>query len=63
MSDWKEYADRATADIIAALTGKPDNAAAALDDALANLNRAIGNLDFYGTEPESESEADRSEEI
>jgi hypothetical protein len=58
MSDWKRHAEAALVDINAALTGKSENAAAALEDAVSNLNRAIGDLDFgEPTEEEDESEA------
>lgn len=47
--NWQRHAEAALVDLTSALTGPADHAAAALDDALENLNRAIGDLDFNGT--------------
>jgi len=52
MSKWQHHAEAALVDITSALTGKPDDARQALDDALENLNRAIGELDYSGTSEE-----------
>jgi hypothetical protein len=61
MTNWKIHAEAALVDLTSALTGISINAAAALDDALSNLNRAIGALDSEGT-PEPEPDADCLEE-
>jgi hypothetical protein len=54
MSAWQRHAEAALVCITKALTGQPENAAAALDDAMTNLNRAFDSFRDEETEPDPE---------